>query len=1254
MEAKTPATGKTKQLPQITPLKGFNYQPSSDRPALALIDTNSINSFETPRGKRLAARNSAKQVPERAVESKPSQPEKTSSHVDPVSDEVLNGLDTAITRKGRSKREFKRAVEKALVVEEPVSISQDVSLVGPVAEPEAPEMSLIPTTEQIDVVESEQVVVSAAMESQDSVVEVVDAKSGASADVEELEESKEASVNLDDLPIPNANMEVAEAMASRRQARKGRTTKAKKTDSVVPVLALEAPEPRTSLSDMDFGALDEAIMEAFSPRGKGESSEPVRRKGRPARGKTAANEEPALPAAPKRSLRSTKAKVSRATKATKKVEVEEDASPTVPEDEFDSVAQDDQMEVSEIGDKTTTTNIKKRSRTASLEPEVNEEPAAAFAPQPAPSQTPLDVLDQDTPSPKRRCTTECESPSLAVATPSSSETEGSPSSETSHPVKDSADMVLDVVSMNGTESALQVFERVESEVYGTETDDKVSEDDSPRVDAMGEAVQMQVDLDIDVPSNDSFAKSSTAIEIQADMTSKKHLIEKRSSEMISSTAVSSAPPQLSRASTNTANPVTSKTAFAAINAASASRLNEKIARIQENKAELEAKRRTDLEAKQKLEKEKTTERIRERLDLVRKRTATTTSSRNLTANLPIQPSQTSGNPTTPAISAADVQTVVSVQTSSDEILPSSAPLEIVQAPQTVAELVKSPARPKPVLTKSLAGEGEQTALVADAASHSSSTSAGTPSTPKKPSEEAAMSAIEATEAAKETKTPPTSPSRLMLPPSLADSAAMSLKKSTPRRFLPGLMSKDKTPAKRTPGTGRSKNGLLAPSSSVKQLNSPSFFGPRGDAQDNDILLATPRTLVSNKMENNISPEDLPAPAVPAQTSASKKGGFWGNLFGLLGAKKQTEEATSQSRLVSDSPLFSPTVSQKVADTTAPLPKPQFGSSPQKLVPNKSKARVDASWSPLIAPAATQAVSQQAPTADSQAVSQHVPVANPQPSSGKGQAMIISLDSSSEMDASLDDSLLLPSSALSQQVLKDYSAGIRTVPLLDSGSEDDDDDLQYYGESSSESSFDDLLGRLDDEEESFQILSGSGAGKSQALVTTMKIASPALKPSVSAPALPNHASSAQINPTQLTSASKAGVVPRTPEKDPLERNPFFDTPEMQVVPDTPKKRSLGLDDDDEDDPTGAVWTRSRHLLPILEMQASIDPDEIFGTDFPTTCDLGEIFSEVKVRIMARPRTSSGLWTRDKLTVDEKKEYKRRMGYTVQTLRKEERR
>lgn len=86
-----------------------------------------------------------------------------------------------------------------------------------------------------------------------------------------------------------------------------------------------------------------------------------------------------------------------------------------------------------------------------------------------------------------------------------------------------------------------------------------------------------------------------------------------------------------------------------------------------------------------------------------------------------------------------------------------------------------------------------------------------------------------------------------------------------------------------------------------------------------------------------------------------------------------------------------------------------------------------------------------------------------------------------------------------------------------------------------------------------------------------------------------------------------------------------------------------DSDDEDRPRTfdpPSWAQSPDLRQALEVQSTINPDDIFGAVRPLKMD--ELFRNRTGRF--RARTSSANWTgTDRLTAEEEREYVRRMGF-----------
>ena len=94
---------------------------------------------------------------------------------------------------------------------------------------------------------------------------------------------------------------------------------------------------------------------------------------------------------------------------------------------------------------------------------------------------------------------------------------------------------------------------------------------------------------------------------------------------------------------------------------------------------------------------------------------------------------------------------------------------------------------------------------------------------------------------------------------------------------------------------------------------------------------------------------------------------------------------------------------------------------------------------------------------------------------------------------------------------------------------------------------------------------------------------------------------------------------------------------------PEINSEYSDSDDEDRVrtfNPPEWAQSPELRQALEMQSTINPDDIFGAVRPLKME--EIFKTRTSRF--RARSSSANWTgTDRLTIQEEKEYARRMGF-----------
>lgn len=77
-----------------------------------------------------------------------------------------------------------------------------------------------------------------------------------------------------------------------------------------------------------------------------------------------------------------------------------------------------------------------------------------------------------------------------------------------------------------------------------------------------------------------------------------------------------------------------------------------------------------------------------------------------------------------------------------------------------------------------------------------------------------------------------------------------------------------------------------------------------------------------------------------------------------------------------------------------------------------------------------------------------------------------------------------------------------------------------------------------------------------------------------------------------------------------------------------------------------WATRPNIARAIQQQFAegpgrLDPDKIFGE--VETCNLEQIFGDVKTKKRYHKRTSSGNWTKDHVTIAEKLAYKRTMGY-----------
>ncbi|PCH35146.1 hypothetical protein WOLCODRAFT_166072 [Wolfiporia cocos MD-104 SS10] len=99
-------------------------------------------------------------------------------------------------------------------------------------------------------------------------------------------------------------------------------------------------------------------------------------------------------------------------------------------------------------------------------------------------------------------------------------------------------------------------------------------------------------------------------------------------------------------------------------------------------------------------------------------------------------------------------------------------------------------------------------------------------------------------------------------------------------------------------------------------------------------------------------------------------------------------------------------------------------------------------------------------------------------------------------------------------------------------------------------------------------------------------------------------------------------------------------EMIELPDIRSEYSDSGDEDRKGDFERPDWAQSPELRQALQQQSTMNPDDIFGRIGPLRME--EMFRTRQSRF--RARTSSANWTgTDQLTMEEEKEYERRMGY-----------
>ena len=141
--------------------------------------------------------------------------------------------------------------------------------------------------------------------------------------------------------------------------------------------------------------------------------------------------------------------------------------------------------------------------------------------------------------------------------------------------------------------------------------------------------------------------------------------------------------------------------------------------------------------------------------------------------------------------------------------------------------------------------------------------------------------------------------------------------------------------------------------------------------------------------------------------------------------------------------------------------------------------------------------------------------------------------------------------------------------------------------------------------------------------------------------PSHVygSSSQLDPSMLVQSQTAARVNKVQIEAPKPVKHAVPSEEIEL----PEINSEYSDSDDEDRVRNfnpPEWAQSPELRQALEMQSTMNPDDIFGAVRPLKME--EIFKSRTSRF--RARTSSANWTgTDRLTMQEQGEYARRMGF-----------
>lgn len=181
--------------------------------------------------------------------------------------------------------------------------------------------------------------------------------------------------------------------------------------------------------------------------------------------------------------------------------------------------------------------------------------------------------------------------------------------------------------------------------------------------------------------------------------------------------------------------------------------------------------------------------------------------------------------------------------------------------------------------------------------------------------------------------------------------------------------------------------------------------------------------------------------------------------------------------------------------------------------------------------------------------------------------------------------------------------------------------------------------------STQALSSSATYNTQIATTTVKLAETKVVKASTASKVPSikGKSKAPVQDDDLSQPShqlQTQMAARAKAQLQAAKQHLPESTENIELPDIHSEYS---DSDDEDRPRTfdpPDWAQSPELRQQLQMQSTVNPDDIFGPIRPLRME--EVFRTRQSRF--RARTSSANWTgTDRLTIEEERDYARRMGF-----------